>query len=57
MGRLSPSRVSTVRLDEAEKKLAYEEKRQQTIAAYRRARAEGSPLPQLAPRWVLEMMR
>lgn len=44
-------------LEEAEKKLAYEEKRQQTIAAYRRARAEGSPLPQLAPQWVLEMTK
>ena len=44
-------------LEEAEKKQAYEAKRDVTIAAYRKARAEGSELPQLAPQWVLDMMK
>lgn len=43
-------------LAEAEKKQAYESKREETIAAYRKAKAEGSALPQLAPQWVLDMM-
>lgn len=43
-------------LAEAEKKLAYEEKRTATIAAYRKAKAEGGELPQLAPQWVLDML-
>lgn len=47
--------IETV-LAEAEKKLAYEEKRTQTIAAYRKAKAEGTELPQLAPQWVLDML-
>lgn len=44
-------------LAEAEKKQAYETKREETIAAYRKARAEGGELPQLAPQWVLDMMK
>lgn len=47
--------IETV-LAEAEKKQAYETKREETIAAYRKARAEGGELPQLAPQWVLDMM-
>ena len=47
--------IETV-LAEAEKKLAYETNREQTIAAYRKARAEGTALPQLAPQWVLDMI-
>ena len=47
--------IETV-LAEAEKKQAYESKREETIAAYRKARAEGGELPQLAPQWVLDMM-
>lgn len=47
--------IETV-LAEAEKKLAYETKREETIAAYRKVRAEGGELPQLAPQWVLDMM-
>ncbi len=47
--------IETV-LAEAEKKLAYEENREKTIAAYRKAKAEGSELPQLAPQWVLDML-
>lgn len=47
--------IETV-LAEAEKKLAYEENREKTIAAYRKARAEGGELPQLAPQWVLDML-
>lgn len=43
-------------LAEAEKKLAYENKRNETIAAYRRAKREGIELPQLAPQWVMDMM-
>ncbi len=39
----------------AEKKRDYEAGREVTIAAYRKAKAEGSPLPQLAPQWVLDM--
>ena len=48
--------IETV-LAEAEKKKAYEDKREETIAAYRKARAEGGELPQLAPQWVLDMMK
>ncbi len=47
--------IETV-LQEAEKKLAYEQEREKTIAAYRKARAEGGELPQLAPQWVLDML-
>lgn len=48
--------IETV-LAEAEKKQAYEEKRTQTIAAYRTAKQNGTKLPQLAPQWVLDMMK
>ena len=48
--------IETV-LEEAEKKQAYEDKRNATIAAYRRAKARGDELPQLAPQWVLDMMK
>ena len=48
--------IETV-LAEAEKKQAYEDKRNETIAAYKKARAEGSELPQLAPQWVLDMLK
>ncbi|MBS5062688.1 MAG: RraA family protein [Hungatella hathewayi] len=48
--------IETV-LSEAEKKLAYEENREKTIAAYREAKAEGRELPQLAPQWVLDMLQ
>lgn len=44
-------------LDEAEKKLAYEEKRNKTISAYREAKKNGTELPQLAPQWVLDMLK
>lgn len=44
-------------LQEAEKKKTYEENRQRTIAAYREAKKNGDPLPQLAPQWVLDMMK
>lgn len=47
--------IETV-LEEAEKKLAYEENREKTIAAYKKAKAEGGELPQLAPQWVLDML-
>ena len=47
--------IETV-LAEAEKKLAYEENREKTIAAYRKAKAEGTELPQLAPQWVQDML-
>lgn len=48
--------IETV-LTEAEKKLQYEQKRRQTIESYRKAKAEGTALPQLAPGWVLELMK
>jgi len=44
-------------LDEAEKKSAYEDDRDATIAEYRRAKAAGEELPQLAPQWVVDMMK
>ena len=43
-------------LDEAEKKLEYEEKRHATIKAYRDAVKNGTETPQLAPQWVLDML-
>lgn len=48
--------IETV-LAEAEKKKAYEDKRTETIAAYRQAKKESTPLPQLAPQWVLDMTK
>lgn len=48
--------IETV-LVEAEKKQAYETKREETIAAYREAKKNGTELPQLAPQWVLDMMK
>ena len=47
--------IETV-LTEAEKKQAYEADRRKTIAAYRKAKAEGADLPQLAPQWVLDTL-
>ena len=44
-------------LEEAEKKHVYELKRRESIAAYIKAKAEGSELPQLAPQWVLDMLK
>ena len=52
-----PVEYIDVVLTEAEKKLAYEDERNVTIAAYRKAKAEGTELPQLAPQWVLDMMK
>ncbi|MCL2568703.1 MAG: RraA family protein [Oscillospiraceae bacterium] len=40
----------------AEEKLAYEKKREQTIAEYTRAIAAGETPPDLAPDWVREML-
>jgi regulator of RNase E activity RraA len=51
-----PRRYIETVLAEAEKKLAYEEGRTSTIEAYRKAKAEGKPLPELAPKWVLDML-
>lgn len=48
--------IETV-LAAAEEKQAYEANRRQTIAAYREARKNGTELPQLAPQWVLDMMK
>jgi len=44
-------------LTKAEEKLAYETNREQTIAEYKRCTQEGLPLPQLAPQWVLDMIK
>lgn len=43
-------------LVKAEEKAAYEEKRDAAIAAYNKAKAEGTELPQLAPQWVLDLL-
>ncbi|MCD8361840.1 MAG: RraA family protein [Lachnospiraceae bacterium] len=43
-------------LEEAEKKSAYEDNRDATIAEYNRCKAEGLETPQLAPQWVLDML-
>lgn len=51
-----PCRYINPVLEEAEKKLSYEQKREQTIKAYREARKNHMPLPQLAPQWVLDML-
>lgn len=40
----------------AEVKSAYEDNRDATIAAYNKAKAEGGELPQLAPKWVLDLL-
>lgn len=43
-------------LAKAEEKLNYEDKRNAAIAAYRQAKAEGRDLPELAPKWVLDLL-
>lgn len=43
-------------LEKAGKKVAYEAKRQEAIAEYRRRRLSGEPLNQLAPQWVVDML-
>ncbi len=43
-------------LEAAEKKDSYEAKRREAIAEYKRCRAEGRELPNLAPAWVTEML-
>lgn len=42
--------------ENAKKKQDYEIKRKETIKAYMEARKNGTPLPQLAPQWVLDML-
>ena len=41
----------------AEKKQDYEDNRDMTIQKYREAKARGTELPQLAPQWVLDMLK
>lgn len=43
-------------LTEAETKLEYETNRRKTIAAYGK-QEKGTELPQLAPQWVIDMMK
>jgi len=43
-------------LEKAEKKAAYEAKREETIDNYAKCRREGKELPDLAPAWVTEML-
>ncbi len=43
-------------LQKAEEKEEYEKKRRITIAEYSKCKAEGRPLPELAPKWVLDML-
>ncbi len=52
-----PRRYIETVLEEAEKKLIYETKRQRTLEAYIKAKAEGTELPVLAPQWVLDMLK
>lgn len=52
-----PKEYIEVVLEEAEKKQVYEDDRERTIAEYRRCKARGDELPQLAPQWVLDMMK
>lgn len=52
-----PRQHLDVVLDMAEEKLAYENKRNETIRAYREAKRAGTELPQLAPQWVLDMLK
>lgn len=52
-----PKEYIEVVLKEAEKKQIYEENRDKTIEAYREAKKNGEALPQLAPQWVLDMMK
>ncbi len=52
-----PRQYIGIVLDKAEEKLAYEEKRNETIARYRYAKQTGAELPQLAPQWVLDMLQ
>ena len=52
-----PKEYIDVVLEEAEKKQVYEDDRERTIAEYRRCKARGDELPQLAPQWVLDMMK
>jgi 4-hydroxy-4-methyl-2-oxoglutarate aldolase len=48
--------IETVLL-EAEKKQIYELDREKTIDAYRRAKFAGETLPELAPQWVLDLLK
>lgn len=44
-------------LEKAEAKAEYEENRDKTIAEYRRRKEAGEVLPELAPQWVLDMLK
>ena len=52
-----PRQYIGIVLDAAEEKLAYEDKRNKTIAQYWAAKKAHTELPQLAPQWVLDMMQ
>ncbi|MGN0295511.1 MAG: RraA family protein [Lachnospiraceae bacterium] len=52
-----PREYIPVVLDMAEEKLAYEDDRNATIRKYREAKQNGGELPQLAPQWVLDMLK
>jgi len=43
-------------LEKAEEKLAFENSRIEQIAAYVRAKAAGEPLPEIVPKWALDLM-
>lgn len=43
-------------LTKAKEKAAYEDKRDAAIAMYQTAKEQGAELPQLAPRWVLDLL-
>lgn len=44
-------------LEKAEEKLAYEQEREEVIKAYEEALKNSSQLPQLAPDWVMDMLK
>ena len=52
-----PRKYIDVVLTAAEEKHEYEINRRKTIAAYRDAKKNGTTLPELAPQWVLDMMK
>lgn len=52
-----PREYIEIVLEKAEEKLVYETKRNEAIDAYWEAKKHGGTLPQLAPQWVLDMMK
>jgi len=51
-----PREIINEVLDRAEEKDSYEQKRRVKIAEYTECKQSGRPLPELAPKWVLDML-